>query len=524
MMKKQLLVSFFLLSFLHPVLAQITPAIDWQKCLGGTGNEAAFSVEQTSDGGYISAGYSDSNDGDVSGNHGSNDYWVMKLDANSNLEWQKSLGGSSIDQANSVKQTIDGGFVVAGYTYSTNDDVTGNHGSSDYWVVKLGTAGDLIWQKTLGGSSDDGANSIQQTDDGGFIVAGYSSSNNDDVSGNHGMWDYWIVKLDSSGNLTWQKSLGGTNNDVAYFIQQTDDGGYVISGYSESNDGDVAGNNGARDYWIVRLDTGGELVWQTHLGSSGYDEAFGVQQTSDGFLVAGFAGSNDFDVSGNHGGYDYWIVKLDSSGSMLSQTCFGGTNTDQAFSLNQTTGGGFVVAGQSLSTNGDVTGNHGGYDFWIVKIDADATLEWQKSLGGSSDDYGPYNIQQTIDGGFILGGASLSNDDDVSGNHGGAFYGDCWIVKLAGGKATGISSPVNYLFSVYPNPAQDELNIESLQPLNDVSVHVFDVAGKMIALPILFDGTRLQLKTSALADGIYSLLVVNLKTNEEGVLKFVKSE
>src|SRR5262249_9479160 len=159
--------------------------------------------------------------------------------------------------------------------------------------------------------------------------------------------------------------------------EQTIDGGYIVSGYSESNDGDVTGNNGARDYWILRLDSGGGLVWQTHLGSSGYDEAYAVTQDANGdYVVSGFAGNNDFDVSGNHGAYDFWVVKLDSSGSVLSQKCFGGTSNDQAFSLDKTKDGGYVTAGQSQSNNGDVTNNHGSYDCWVVKMDADLNLEW----------------------------------------------------------------------------------------------------------------------------------------------------
>jgi len=172
------------------------PYITWQKCLGGSSDEFARSVHQTSDGGYIVAGDTYSNNGDVSGNHGESDFWVVKLTSTGSLQWRKCLGGGNWDMAYSIQQTSDGGYIVAGMTESNNGDVSGNHGDLDLWVVKLTSTGSLQWQKCFGGSSDDGAYSIQQTSDGGYVVAGGTESNNGDVSGNHGEYDLWVVKLD----------------------------------------------------------------------------------------------------------------------------------------------------------------------------------------------------------------------------------------------------------------------------------------------------------------------------------------
>ena len=166
----------------------------------------------------------------------------MKLNNLGDIEWQKCLGGTNTDIANSIQQTSDGGFIVAGYTFSNDGDVSGNHGGSDALVVKLNSSGDIEWQKCLGGTSWDEAYSIQQTSNSGFIVAGKTNSNNGDVSGNHGGDDYWVVKLNSLGDIEWQKCLGGTSWDVAYTIQQTSDGGFIVAGYTHSNDGDVSGN------------------------------------------------------------------------------------------------------------------------------------------------------------------------------------------------------------------------------------------------------------------------------------------
>ncbi|MDR2351801.1 MAG: T9SS C-terminal target domain-containing protein [Deltaproteobacteria bacterium] len=422
---------FLLVSFTSVVKAENSaPRIEWQKLFGGSESDSALSIQQTSDGGYIIAGYSDSNDGDVTGNHGKDDYWIVKLDSMGTLKCQKSFGGSEIDQAYSIHQTSDGGYIIAGYSSSYDGDVTGNHAYEDYWIVKLNSLGTLQWQKSLGGNGTDRAYSIQQTSDGGYIIAGISNSNNGDVTGDHMKGDYWIVKLDSLGTLQWQKSFGGSRRDFAYCIQQTSDGGYIIAGESWSNDGDVTGNHGKGDYWIVKLDSLGILQWQKSFGGSNQDFPYSIQQTSDGgYIVAGESWSNDGDVTGNHRQQNYWIVKLDSLGILQWQKSLGGSDSEQANSIQQTSDGGYIIAGHSESNDGDVTGNHGKNDYWIVKLNSQGTLQWQKSFGGSGSDSAT-SIQQTSDGGYIIAGSSYSNDGDVKGNPG--KYNDYWIVKLQG--------------------------------------------------------------------------------------------
>ena len=422
------------------VFAQ-APAIQWQKCLGGDSIDIPYSIQQTTDGGYIVAGSSNSNDGDVSGNHGGGDSWVVKLSGTGAIQWQKCLGGSMADGAASIRQTTDGGYIVAGSSNSNDGDVSGNHGGIDYWVVKLNDTGAIQWQKSLGGSADDYALSIQQTSGGGYIVAGWINSTDGDVSGNHGEQDYWIVKLNDTGAILWQKSLGGSMQDKAESIQQTSDGGYIVAGWTFSNDGEVSGNHGGDDYWLVKLNDTGAIQWQKSLGGSGGDDAFSIQQTSDGgYIVAGWGDSNDGEVSGNHGASDYWVAKLNDTGAIQWQKCLGGSMAEEALCIIQTTNGesatgGYVVAGFTNSNNGNVSGNHGGNDYWLVKLNDTGAIQWQKCLGGSGVD-DANSIQQTSDGGYIVAGFSSSNDGDVSGNHG--IY-DYWIVKLICGNPGTIS-------------------------------------------------------------------------------------
>ncbi len=407
---------------------QAQSTIDWEKSFGGSDYDGAYCINSTIDGGYVVAGYSFSNDSDVSGNHGYDDYWIVKIDASGNLEWQKSLGGNTFDAAYSIVETIDSGFIIAGYSDSYNGDITNNHGAQDYWIVKLDAEGNLSWQKSLGGTGVDWARAIAQTADGGFIVAGYSDSNNGDVTGNHGSQDYWIVKLDELGNITWQKSLGGTLSDEANAVSQTDDGGYIVGGYSYSIDGDVSGNHGANDYWVVKIDSSGSIQWQKSLGGTAADEANSIAQASDGgFVIAGTSESNDGDVTSAHGLQDFWVVKLNSSGDLEWEKTLGGSSYDKAYSISQTTDAGFIVAGETQSADGDVLMNHGSGDVWIVKLDSYGNLESEQTFGGSGED-AAYSIEQTADGGFVTAGTTLSADGDVSSNLG---YQDYWIVKLA---------------------------------------------------------------------------------------------
>ncbi len=426
-------------------LAQAQPRIQWQKSLGGTAADNANAVRQTSDGGYIMVGSTSSTNGDVTGNHGGGDIWVVKLNASGVIQWQKPLGGTGADQGYDVQQTTDGGYVVAGYTGSNNGDVTGYHGSRDGWVVKLDNAGVIQWQKCLGGSGFDELYSIVQTADGGYAVAGYTGSTNGDVSGNHGTYDAWVVKLNSTGTLQWQKCLGGTVADFAYALRQTSDAGFIVAANTKSTNGDVTGNHGSDEAWMVKLDNTGTLQWQKCLGGTGSDWAYSTEQTTDGgYVMAGVTASNNGDVSGNHGGQDAWVVKLNASGTLQWQKCLGGTLFDEAYSIRQISGGGYLMGGFAKSNDGDVSGNHGGDDAWVAQLDATGNIQWQKSMGGTGAD-GSFTVQPTSDGYCIMAGTTASNNGDVSGNHGG---GDAWVVKL------GCGNQVVVNITADANPAQ----------------------------------------------------------------------
>lgn len=508
---KTYIVSFIFITLSYVGFSQ--PNIEWEKSFGGSDLDRVLSIDPTTDGGYIVGGTSWSIDGDVTGNNGLSDYWVVKLTANGSLDWQKSLGGSHSELAWSIQQTLDGGYIVSGGSRSNNGDVSGNHGDQDQWIVKLTETGSIEWQKSFGGTLSDFANSIQQTTDGGYIIAGYSRSNDGDVTGNHGSLDYWIVKINESGTLEWQKSLGGSDFDTAESIKQTLDGGYIVAGYSNSNDGDVSGNHGgSQDYWVVKLSIIGNIEWQKSLGGTGLDRALSVIQTQDnGYLVGGYSNSNDGDVTENQGSSDLWIVKLTETGSLDWQKSLGGSYGDAALSVSESIDGGFIVAGISESTDGDVIGNHGENDFWVLRFSLTGTLEWQKSIGGSLEDTA-LSIHQTLDGGYIVAGFSFSEDGDVTNNQGGA---DCWVVKLISELSVDDNEFKNKI-SLYPNPTNTKVTIKA-EDLKEITI--YNSLGKKVYLKELSGESIANIDVSHLAKGVYTVVV--LASNQQMVKKLL---
>jgi len=476
------------LFFNYCLIAQ--PIIEWKKNFGGTSDDSANFIELTTDGGYILAGSSSSNNMNVGGNNGASDYWIVKLDEAGNLQWEKNLGGAENEIAESIQQTNDGGYIITGRSLSSDGDAGGNNGEIDYWIVKLDETGDLQWEKNYGGSDWDSAWSVLQADDGGYIVAGWSQSNDGDVKENKGDPDFWIVKLNETGNLQWEKNYGGSDWEKARSIKKTTDGGYVVAGESYSNDGDIGGkNNLSSDYWIIKLDVSGNLEWEKNYGGTSDEFAYSIQQTTDGgYIVAGETFSNDGDVGENNGRWDYWIVKLDQIGNLEWEKSYGGSDIDIAESVQQTTDGGYIVAGSTESNDGDVTENNGSSDYWIIKLDESGNLQWEKNYGGTSYDVA-FSIQQTTDGKYIVAGVSYSDDGDIEENIG---LSDYWVLKLSETEIIGIENI--------------ELNF------NNYEFDIIDISGRLVYQSfITVEQLNIKLNQLALKKGIYILRLHNAK-------------
>jgi hypothetical protein len=405
------------------------PKIEWQQIYGGSHTEIAKTFTKTRDGGYIVAGFTWSKDGDITHQNGYNDFLILKLRFDGSLEWQKTYGGSRFDEANSIQQTTDGGYIVAGFTDSHDGDVTEEKGYNDIWLLKLSRDGILEWQKSYGGSLWEVPNSIKETSDGGYIVTGTTSSSDGDITEQKGHGDAWVLKLSINGNIEWQKTYGGKESDLIACIQKTKDGGYIVVGYTVSNDGDVIMNKGHDDLWVLKLRIDGSIKWQKTFGGGNSDRGTFIQVTSDGgYIVAGWTYSIDGDVTEYKGSADIWVLKIGIDGSLEWQKSYGGSGEDIAYSIKESSYGGYILVGTTESNDGDVTEFKGDIDIWVLKLSLDGNIEWQKTLGGSYIDRA-YSSQETGDGGYILAGSAALNDGDVIENLGGA---DVWIVKLAG--------------------------------------------------------------------------------------------
>ncbi len=358
---------------------------NWFRIYGDTAADYANGIQQTTDGGYIVAGSTNSFGA------GSQDAWVSKLDGEGNVIWQKTYGGAAWDSASSIQQTTDRGYIVAGNTGSFSPAF------QDAWVLKLDESGNVIWQKTYGGTAGDYAEFVQQTTDRGYIVTGSTRSFGT------GNWDAWVLKLDENGNVIWQKTYGGTGDDDPSAIQQTTDGGYILAGNTRS----FGAGNG--DAWVVKLEADGDVIWQKTYGGTAWDGAiFAKETTGGGYIVVG--GTESFGA----GSQDAWVLKLDESGNVIWQKTYGGPAADIGFSVRPTTDGGYVVAG-STSSFGTGAG-----DAWVLKLDENGNVTWQKTFGGPAYDY-VYLIQQTTDGGYITAGTSSSFS---AGSY------DAWLMKL----------------------------------------------------------------------------------------------
>lgn len=435
-----LILTFFFLLVSFTYLCAQSPEVEWQKCYGSQDGDYANKVQPTKDGGYILVGSTEYNGGDVEGYRGNpyvNDYWIVKVDAVGNVEWKKTLGGTYVDLGSDILQTPDGGYMVAGSANSIDCDVPGNIGGLDFWIIKLDGKGDIKWQKHFGGTLNEYAYSIDITTDGGFVIAGLSESTSIEIGSNHGKRDFLVTKITSEGELVWQKSYGGSDEEEARSIKATTDGGSIVTGFTYSSDGDVSGNHGGPDYWVIKLDKLGKLEWQKCLGGIAGDMAESITIAKDGgYVVAGMSGSNNNDVSGNHHAVaaysDFWLVKLTKAGGIEWQKCYGGNANEWAYNVEPTSDGGYIAVGFAEAADGDLTCNAGIEDSWVIKIDGQGNLEWQKSMGGDYYDHF-HGVKELSDKSYVLAGYTCSNN--VSGHHrhggGNGTCADFWLVKLA---------------------------------------------------------------------------------------------
>lgn len=505
------------------------PNILWQRTIGGSGDEELRVSISTFDGGFLIAGPSKSNiSGDKSENNiGEDDYWIVKLSSTGNVEWDNTIGGDDLDRVESIIQDVDGGYVIGGWSGSniSGDKNENCRGFYDYWIVKLNSLGNIQWQKTIGGSNQDIMNNIIQTNDGGYFLGGTSNSN---ISGEKSensidfSDDYWVLKLDNSGNIEWQNTIGGNSEDKLESVLQTPDGGFLLGGYSRSgiSEDKTEINQGNYDYWIVKVDHLGNIEWQNTIGGDDGDILTNVMQSYDGgYLVVGESWStmSGDKTENNYGDSDYWIIKLDQTGNIEWQNTIGGNEADGClFSYSDFDGSYWIVGFSTSNISGDKTvPSNGSTDIWLLKLNDSGEILNQYSIGGSHADYA-VSINRTSENKIFLGGNSRS---DISGDKTENSIGenDYWVLKL-----DDLLGTTEHLLAtgiaLYPNPAKNTLQLNTQDQTID-QINIYTMTGSKV-LQLEVGTVSPTVDVSSLATGVYYVQLYSGKN--VAVKKFVK--
>ncbi len=475
-MKSKLIVRRFMVwsSLIFGILisyganAQI-PAVSWETRLGGPYTDGFNAIAQTQDGGYVATGIY--NGGSLNGNY---DYWIQKINGNGEAAWSKTYGGTAQDQANAIIQTDDGGYMVGGTAMSIDGDVTGAHGGNDAWILKLDSFGNVIWKRCYGGSSFESLSKILKLPDNTFMILGSTSSDDGDLTGINtvnffGEGNIWLMKIGADGAILWQKTYGGSGSDAAFDIIAMPDGGFTLSGTE-------ATPTGMFDLWVCRTDSLGHIDWESVFGYGDYDEAYALAATDDdNILIAGHTLSTEFPEF-NGGGSDAIIAKLDgATGDFIWHKAIGGSRSEWITSITAHNGL-YILAGTSNSSDGAISTPLGEWDIWLVAIDNMGNIQWDKNFGGGGTEAGsayPVSIIPTTDNGLVV--ASMTGSDEISG--GGGLW-DGYVFKLKN-NALGIRESKLSGISIYPNPASNYLHIR-VNETGAYKYKLIDVAGSVL--------------------------------------------
>jgi len=427
------------LFFVSVELFAKVPDTAWTRTYGGADDDYGISAQQTSDGGYIVAGYTKSY------GSGGFDVYLIKTNASGYVPWTRTYGGADGDYGVSVQQTTDGGYVVAGWTYSYGS------GGADAYLIKTNASGDTLWTRTYGGADDDYGYWGQQTSDGGYIVVGETNSYG------AGGWDVYLIKTNASGDTLWTKTYGGESGDAGWVVQQTSGGGYIVVGETYSY-----GSGGANVY-LIKTNSSGDELWARTYGGEDWDRGYSVQQTSDGgYILVGDTRSY------GSGGADVYLIKTNASGDTLWTRTYGGGGGEYGLSVQQTSDGRYIVAGWTYSYGS------GGFDVYLIKTNASGDTLWTRTYGGGGDDESS-SVQQTSDGGYIVVGYTKSY---------GSGDADVYLIKLKpeeGGIEEDINTGSFSLSSADPNPFTTKTTVRyELGKAVNVDISVYNMLGQKV--------------------------------------------
>jgi len=512
--------------------AQI-PEIVWQQCFGNNENVFANGIVPIGDG-YLFGLEVLSGEG-VSNYHGSYDIWLVRTDSVGTLLWEKCYGGSSSETPFKLIKKSEDEYFIFGHAGSMDGDVqSGNNGFSDLWVVKINGQGIIQWEQTYGCEGFDTARDMILTPDGGFVMIDRIGIGGGDVSQFYGIGDCWMAKCDSLGNLEWEKTLGNTGLDNCMSMTVNSAGNIMMIGAAQWH-GDLVAcfPDGAwGDVWLVELDLQGNILDQHCYGGSQYDVGYSIIELEDGYAFIGSTASNDGDVSGLHDiqisefTTDFWVVRLDNHMEIVWQKCLGGYRNDQPFYITSTEDGGFVVIGTTISTDGDVSGNHSisyNYmDIWLAKINGEGELQWQQCYGGKWAERleNPHTVLKKSDYNYVFAASSnFSPSFDVQC---GTFYNyNAWLFEIDTVDTTQIAETLtqNKQLNIFPNPASNEawLQLPGDIDLAQALVMFYSPTGKLLSKAQPTSNFH-KIETSRLPAALYFVRLWNGSSWQSGKL------
>jgi len=471
------LVMVVMAAILFPSI--LTGQTTFQRTYGGPATDEGCCVQQTTDGGYVIAG------GTHSYGAGSCDVYLVKTDARGDVVWTRTYGDAASDEGFSVQQTVDGGYIIAGYTQS------GGVGLEDFYLIRTNANGDTLWTRTFGGVYDqDVADQVQQTADSGFIVVGCSFL---DGPGDNVVR---VVKTDADGNTQWNRTYG-EGLEHGYSVRQTTDGGYIVVGQTQS----FVSPDARPDVWLVRLDAAGDTLWTRTFGDTAWDQGNWVEQTADGgYVITGR--TNYFGGAGITG--DVYLVRTDPDGNMLWSSAYGGDSSDMGNSVQQVHEGVYAIAGVTSSFGA------GGPDFYLIQTDADGDTLWTRTFGDVSYEWASM-FRRTADGGYIIVGTTESF---------GAGGRDVWLVKTDSLGNVGVEEPQaspmrtrGLTLVCEPNPCRGATQVSfkpqaaSFKPqaasFKPLTLRVYDASGCLVHSTLGIRNPPFQLDLGSMPAGAY---------------------
>jgi len=471
-MKKLLLFLSFLLASVFGY-AQIT----FERHYGGVADDAGNSVLQTDDGGYIVAGRT------MSYGNGSNDIYVLKTDANGNELWTKTYGGNGWDAPLDMKKTLDNCYVITGGTSSFGA------GASDAFMIKIDNNGDSLWLKTYGGSIDDAAYEVDICEDSGYIMSGSTCSFAD------GFAAAYLIRTNNNGDTLWTKTYEKKDFNGANCMIKTNIDGFILVGVTEIDPPSADG-------LVIKTNSIGDTLWLNTYGGASYDELYSICEDNNGnYLICG----TTYNLV--NGSYDIYVIKITVNGELIWDRSFGGTGPDNSYSIIQTNDNNYVIVGSTESFGAE------GIDVYLIKINSDGDTIWTRTFGGASDDWAS-SIQETVDGGYIILGYTHS----FGGNK------DVYLIKTdENGQVLGMDdclSPINNRISVFPNPTNGQTNIHISKQFGQTkTLEIFDIIGQ---LKLTKTDSFSDIDISSLTSGLYFIVLTNTD-NERQTMKIIKN-